>query len=346
MNRVFKKIAIILVSVIIVIVLSIIGLVWYFAYSPNVSCSSSCEIYVRPDNDFGDVIDELSSRKLFVDDNKIVLATLFLGFGDNHNVVPGHYVVCDGMRNIDLFRMFNRGWQSPVRLTINNLRLPEDFASSLSRQLMVDSIEVMRFLNDSSLMAPLGLSYQNLFSHIHADTYEFWWTASISDIMTKLVSEDKLFWTSERINKAQSIGLAPSEVCILASIVDEESHCSSELSRIAGLYLNRLHKGMLLQSDPTVKFAERDFAKTRILAADLLTDSPYNTYKFKGLPPGPIRLPNLSTIDAVLNAETHNYIYMCADPSFNGSHRFAVTLSEHNRNAAAYHNALSKLNKN
>ncbi|MCQ2332840.1 MAG: endolytic transglycosylase MltG [Paludibacteraceae bacterium] len=346
MNVTIKKIVVVTFSVLSVIVLLIIGLAWYLVYSPNVSCPSDCDFYVRQGSDVGDVIDDLSSRKMFVNDNKIVLATIFLGFGDDYNVRPGHYSVRDGMRNIDIFRMLYHGWQTPVRLTINNLRLPEDFASSVSRQMMVDSIEIMRFLNDSSSMDSLGFTSWNLFSHIHADTYECWWNASVAEIMAKLVSENRLFWTAERVNKAESIGLSPAEVCILASIVDEESHYAPELQRIAGLYLNRLRSGMPLQSDPTVKFAERDFAKTRILASDLLTDSPYNTYKFKGLPPGPIRLPNTSTIDAVLNAETHKYIYMCADPSFNGSHRFAVTLSEHNRNASAYHKALAKLNKN
>lgn len=346
MKKKIGKIFLWLFFIAVAIVLIVSGLVWHFVMRPNTNNESPYLFYVYQEDDFDDVVDRLDNEKMLKNSSSLVL------FGDVSNrkevrkVVPGCYTLRPGMRNLDIARMVFLGWQTPVRLTFNSLRLPENFAATVSRQLMMDSLEVMRFVQDSAKMASLGMTYENMFTMIVPNTYEVWWNVSVDELMTRLVKERDDFWNkNDRLQKAEKLGLTPAEVATLASIVDEESHYGPELSTIAGLYLNRLRKGMLLQSDPTVKYALRDFAKTRILNEDLKADSPYNTYKYKGLPPGPIRLPNAGTIDAVLNAESHKYIYMCADPSFNGTHRFAVTLSEHTRNAAAYHAALSKLNK-
>ena len=181
------------------------------------------------------------------------------------------------------------------------------------------------------------------FALVIRNTYEVWWTVSVENLMKRLKKENDAFWNAnDRRAKADKLGLTIPEVITLASIVEEETNYQPEKSRVAGLYLNRLRKGIRLQSDPTVKFAMKDFKLNRILYEHLKIDDPYNTYVYAGLPPGPIRLPSVATIDAVLNAEKHNYIFMCAHPDFNGTHNFAVTLAEHNRNAAKYHVALRK----
>ncbi len=345
--KIFKKILVILIVIAVIVVAGGIVGTWYVSYKPNVKLDKTLTFYVNSGDEFEDVIDFLCSQKAFKSENTIVLCGIFnKRFKMYHHIETGCYELKPGMRNIEVVRMLYNGWQSPIRFVVNNMRLPEDFAACASRQLMIDSLEVMDFIKDEQRMDSLGLTYQNLFENIIENTYEVYWNISVEELLMRMKMENEKFWSANRIAKAEQLGLTPSQVCIIASIVDEESHYKPELPIIAGLYINRLKIDMPLQSCPTVKFAQRDFMKTRVLDKDLLFDSPYNTYKYKGLPPGPIRLPLSSTIDAVLNADrTHNYIYMCADASFNGRHRFAVTLAEHNRNAADYHRALNKLSR-
>lgn len=342
--KIFRKILVTLMIIALLVVGAGLGATWYISYKPNVRLDKSLTFYVYPGDEFEDVIDGLCNQKVFKSENTIMLCGMLnRHFKMYKNIETGCYQLNPGMKNIEVVRMLYHGWQTPVRLVVNNMRLPEDFAASVGRQLMIDSLDVMNVIEDSAIY---GITYQNLFENIVENSYEFYWNVSTDELFARLVQEKDKFWNSSRISMAEKLGLSPSQVCIIASIVDEESHYKPELSTIAGLYINRFKHGMLLQSDPTVKFAQRDFMKTRILNKDLACNSPYNTYKYPGLPPGPIRLPQSSTIDAVLNADvTHNYIYMCADPSFNGCHRFAVTLAEHNRNAAAYHSALNKLSR-
>jgi len=342
--KILRKIIVILIVIVVVVVAFGFGATWYVSYKSNVKLTEPLIFYVYPGDEFEDVVDELCKEKAFENENTIVLCgVLNKHFKMYNHIETGCYQLKPDMRNIDVVRMLYNGWQMPVRFVINNMRLPEDFASFAGRKLMMDSCDVISLISDSSFQ---GITYENFFEHIVENTYEFYWNVTPEELISRLAAENDKFWSEERKAKAKRLGLTPSQVVIIASIVDEESHYKPELSIIAGLYINRFRKGMLLQSDPTVKFALRDFMKTRILNKDLVCNSPYNTYKFAGLPPGPIRLPLSSTIDAVLNADvTHNYIYMCADPSFNGSHRFAVSLAEHNKNAAAYHAALNKLNR-
>jgi UPF0755 protein len=247
------------------------------------------------------------------------------------------------MTHLQLIQRVQRGEQVPVKLTINYMRLPEQFAAKVANQLMLDSAEIMNYITDKQKMDELGYAPEHLFALVVRNTYEVWWTVSVEKLMQRLKKENDAFWNANnRRDKAQRLGLTIPEVITLASIVEEETNHQPEKSRVAGLYLNRLRKGIRLQSDPTVKYALKDFKLNRILFEHLKVDDPYNTYMYAGLPPGPIRLPSVATIDAVLNAEKHNYIYMCAHPDFNGTHNFAVTLAEHNRNAAKYHVALRK----
>lgn len=342
MKRKVRNLLISLCVVLAVLILAAGGAVWYLALRPNVAGPHSYALYVYPDDDFYDVVERLEPAGVLGSLSSFNLFGSLVYFRDVRTVQPGYYELRPGMRNIDIARALHKGWQTPVKLVINNMRLPEDFAASVSRQLMVDSFDVAEFLNDTVAMRSLGLTRENLFSMIVADTYEVWWDVSVPDLMHRLVEERNKYWAANnRLARAEALGLMPEEVATLASIVDCESNHRPELGTIAGLYINRLRKGMLLQSDPTVKFALRDFAKKRILNADLTVDSPYNTYRRQGLPPGPIRLPNTFTIEAVLDAPATPYIYMCADPSLNGTHRFARTAAEHSRNAAAYHRAIA-----
>ena len=197
-------------------------------------------------------------------------------------------------------------------------------------------------MNDSTWCDSLGFTRETIPALFIPNTYEIYWNVSPERFMARMKQEYNRFWTEERRKKAEALGLTPVEVSTLASIVEEESAVADEYPTIAGLYLNRLKAGMPLQADPTVKFAAGDFALQRILDKHLAIDSPYNTYKYAGLPPGPIRIPSIRAIDAVLNPAHHRYFYMCAKEDFSGRHNFAATLAEHNRNANRYRAELNR----
>ena len=197
-------------------------------------------------------------------------------------------------------------------------------------------------LYDGQIADQYGFTKENFPSMFLANTYELYWDTSEEQFMDRMKKEYDRFWTDERKMKAERLGLSTQDVITLASIVEEETKTKSELKTVAGLYLNRLERGIALQADPTVKYAVGDFTLKRILNKHLEVDSPYNTYKYAGLPPGPIRIPELNVVEAVLNPGEHDYIYMCAKPDYSGEHAFAKTLAEHNRNADIYHTFLNQ----
>lgn len=335
------------VAAIVLVVACIIALfaVWksVFAAELQVKDGKEMRVFVDKDENLADFVMQLEADSIVSKPKMFMYACRVLGLKPETILPAGCYPVFPEMTHLQLIQRVQRGEQVPVKLTINYMRLPEQFASKVSAQLMVDSVEIMNFITDKEKMAELGYAPEHLFALVVRNTYEVWWTVSVEKLMARLKKENEAFWNSNnRREKAERIGLTISEVITLASIVEEETNYQPEKSRVAGLYLNRLRKGIRLQSDPTVKFALKDFKLNRILFEHLKVDDPYNTYVYAGLPPGPIRLPSVATIDAVLNAEKHNYIYMCAHPDFNGTHNFAVTLAEHNRNAAKYHVALRK----
>lgn len=300
-------------------------------------------VYIDRDDNFVDFVSFLTTDSIIENPHKFKVVAMALGINDTTKLPTGCYAISSDMTYLQFLQQVQRREQVPVKLVLNYMRLPEQFASKVSKQLMVDSAEIMNFVTDKAKMAELGYAPEHLFALVVRNTYEVWWTVSVEKLMQRLAKENDVFWnTNERRVKAERLGLSIPEVITLASIVEEETNYQPEKSRVAGLYLNRLRKGIRLQSDPTVKFALRDFTLNRILFEHLKVDDPYNTYMYAGLPPGPIRLPSIATIDAVLNAEKHNYIYMCAHPDFNGTHNFAITLAEHNRNAAKYHIALRR----
>ena len=322
-----------------------IFLIWHNIFAVNVHTLEGKEtrIYINKDENITNLVTQLEADSIVLKPKAFLLVSRAMGIKSTTILPAGCYAVNPNMNYLQLIQRIKRGEQVPVRLTINYMRLPEQFASKVSKQLMIDSVEIMNFITDEVKMAELGYEPKHLFSLVIRNTYEVWWTISVEKLMQRLKKENDAFWNANsRREKAERIGLTIPEVITLASIVEEETNYQPEKSRIAGLYLNRLHKGIRLQSDPTVKYALKNFTLNRILFEHLKVDDPYNTYKYAGLPPGPIRLPSVATIDAVLNAEKHNYIYMCAHPDFNGTHNFAVTLAEHNSNAAKYHAALHK----
>ena len=207
---------------------------------------------------------------------------------------------------------------------------------------MLKGDTLLRLMNDSAWCASMEFNRQTIVAMFIPNTYEVYWNVSPERFMARMKREYKAFWNASRQEKAQAAGLSPVEVSVLASIVEEESAAVDEYPVIAGLYLNRLKAGIPLQADPTVKFAVGDFSLRRILDKHLEVDSPYNTYKYAGLPPGPIRIPSIQALDAVLNYTKHRYLYMCAKEDFSGRHNFAVTLAEHNRNAARYRSELNR----
>lgn len=256
------------------------------------------------------------------------------------NIKPGHYILRDGMNNNELVNMFRGGLQTPVKLTFSNVRTKEDLSGKVAEYIEADSLSILKSLNDSTLLSEFEFAPETIYAMILPNTYEIWWNTSADGFLKRMHREYQKFWTEERIRKAESAGLNPVEAATLASIVDEETVQGEEKPTIAGLYLNRLKRGIRLQADPTIKFVLGDFTIKRVLSRDLTIDSPYNTYMYNGLPPGPIRFPSISGIQAVLNYEDHDYLYMCAKDDFSGYHNFAKTLRQHNINAAKYRRAL------
>ena len=243
---------------------------------------------------------------------------------------------------LELIRELRNGQQTAVRFTFNSIRTKEDLVERADKQLMLDGCELMDYLNDAHRCDSLGFNLETISVMFIPNTYEIYWNISPKRFLQRMKKEYDVFWNEQRRAKAQEIGLTQVEVAILASIVEEESAVSDEYPTIAGLYINRLKRGMPLQADPTVKFAVGDISLQRILNTHLEVESPYNTYKHIGLPPGPIRIPSIKGLDAVLNYRQHNYLYMCAKEDFSGRHNFAVTLGEHNRNADRYRSQLNK----
>lgn len=258
----------------------------------------------------------------------------------------GRYEIKAGWTMVELIRQLRSGRQAPVNVVLNNARLLEDIAGKVSPFIEPDSSDIMATLTDDNYIDNLGYTPETLMSLFIPNTYEMYWDATSKDFIERMVREHKNFWNSKnRLSKAKKLELTPAEVYTLASIIERETLNNGEKPRMAGVYYNRLQKGMLLQADPTAVFATRDFTTTRVLNRHTQFDSPYNTYMYKGLPPGPISMASISSIDAVLNVEDHDYIYFCAKGDGSGLHNFAKTLAQHNRNAQIYKANLRKRGK-
>jgi len=257
-------------------------------------------------------------------------------------IKPGKYAIESEMSSTGLIDLLRSGRQSPVNITFNNIRTLNQLAGNIGKQIEADSSSIISFLSDESNYISDGFKKENIISLFIPNTYQTYWNTDAKELYNRMLKEYKLFWNDQRLSKAKKLGIDQKEVAILASIIDDEVAKQDEKPRIAGVYLNRIQRGIPLQACPTIKFALNDFTITRVLYKHLETDSPYNTYKYKGFPPGPIGCPSIEGIDAVLNAEEHDYLFFAAKADFSGYHNFSRTLAEHNRYAAMYQRELNK----
>lgn len=339
-----KKLGLLILAVAFVAIVTA-GVIAYNYYkgffAPNVTAESEY-LYIYTHWGFEDVMTSVGELNAVNDTGSFRWAATKMDYPVR--VKPGRYKLEPGMNNRTLINKLRGGFQDPVKLRFENVRLKENLASVLANQLEPDSIAFINLLNDESLAARYGFDRDNLFSLFIPNTYEFYWNTSAERFAERMHDEYRKFWNDDRKAKAAKLNLSAQEVSVLASIVKGEALHTDEMPAIAGLYINRLRKGMLLQADPTVIFANNDFTIRRVLYKHLRTDSPYNTYLYRGLPPGPIMMPSIAAIDAVLNYQQHNYIYMCAKDDFSGYHNFAVTQAEHNINARKFQQALNERN--
>jgi UPF0755 protein len=256
-------------------------------------------------------------------------------------VKPGLFKINPKMSNRELVQLLRSGRQTPVNITFNNVRTDRDLAEKITRNLEIKPTAFLEILQDSAYTAKFGFDRQTVLSLFIPNTYEVYWNITAIDLFDRMYKEYNRFWTADRKAKAAQLGLAPLEVSTLASIVQAETGKADERPKVAGVYLNRLRINMPLQADPTLIFAIGDFEIKRVLNVHKDIESPYNTYKYTGLPPGPINLPDISALEAVLSPQNHNYLYFCAKEDFSGYHAFATNLRDHMNNARRYQQALN-----
>jgi UPF0755 protein len=257
-------------------------------------------------------------------------------------IKPGKYVINKSLSYPALINLLRSGQQTPVNVTFSNIRTINDLAGKIGDQIEADSGKIVDFLSDKENYRNEGFTPENVISVFIPNTYKLFWNTSAEDLYKRMLKEYRKFWNEERLAKAHDKNLTQTEVAILASIIDDEVAKTDEKPRIAGVYLNRLKRGIPLQACPTIKFALNDFTITRVLFKHLHVNSPYNTYRHNGFPPGPIGCPTIEGLDAVLNAEKHEYLFFAAKPDFSGYHNFSRTIAEHNRYAALYQKELDK----
>ena len=313
-------------------------------YQPNVVFPENTKekyIYITTDADFLTVVKVLSENGLLINSNSFEWLAKQKKY--TNNIKPGRYKIDRALNNNELVNLLRSGKQTPIKVTFNNLRTKEQLAGRIANQIEADSFSILSYITDTVFQQKLGLNNNNIACLFIPNTYEFYWNTSAEQFVNRMLKEYKSFWDPTRKAKADKIKLNYYEVAALASIVEKEQNIKiDERPEIAGLYLNRIKKKMKLESDPTLIFALGDFSIKRVLNKDKKVDSPFNTYKHKGLPPGPICIPSINAIDAVLNASSHKYIFMCAKEDFSGYHNFAKTYAKHLVNARKYQKALNK----
>ena len=313
-------------------------------FSPNALIDKEEEAYVKIPRDatFKQVTDSLLQNDILHDIVTFSFVAKVTGYQDN--IKPGRYKIPPKTSNHELVSILSSGRQAPVRLTFNNIRTKEELAEKITRNLEMSTEEFHILLTDSSYVTKFDFEQETVMSMFIPNTYEVYWNVSPEGLFDRMYKEYNSFWNEERTQRLEAINLNRIEVATLASIVQAETQKADERPRVAGVYLNRLETGMPLQADPTLVFAHQDFGLKRVLNVHKEIDSPYNTYKYAGLPPGPINLPDISAIDAVLEYEDHKYYYFCAKEDFSGYHSFATNYEEHLRNARRYQQALNKAN--
>jgi len=338
-----KIISIVLICGIALLSLVVIDL-YKKVFKANVEFGEGIEeryIFIESNSGFSDVISLLEKHNLLVDVNSFKWVAEKKNY--INNIKPGRYFIDRNMNNNDLINLLRSGRQSPVKVTFNNVRTLNEVSSKLSQYLEADSAQINKAFMDKEFLSDNKFNKNNIISIFIPNTYEFYWNTSANELRKRMMREYNSFWNRDRAKKASKLKLSFSEVSTLASIVEKEQNIrKDERPKIAGLYLNRIYQGMKLESDPTLIFALKDFNINRVLNKDKKVNSPYNTYKYKGLPPGPICIPSINSIDAVLNAENHDYIFMCAKEDLSGYHNFATNYRQHLKNAKKYQRMLNK----
>ncbi len=325
-------------KIILVTIVLLAAIVGFLAFGPNTTRDKY--IFVHTGSTYDKLIEELK-------DEGVITSTFTFNILANvaqlpSHIKPGRYQVKRFMSNYELVKMLRQGRQTEVKLVLNKYRLKRDLAHFMGTNLEIDSTELLTKLNDPTFCAQYNLDTNTILALFIPNSYEFYWNTNIENVLKKISKNYQHYWSEERKQKAQKLGLKPEEVITVASIIEEETNSSEDKPNIASVYLNRLKKGMKLQADPTVKYAVGDFNIRRIGGAMLGNQSPYNTYQHQGLPPGPICTPSPATIDAVLDAPQTKYIFFCAAPDLKGGSVFAATDAEHLKNARAYQKALNE----
>lgn len=336
-----KKQILYLLSGLGVLILIIIMMIYKNLYGANIKTENGKQvIYIPTGSSYEQVLDTLRSNLKIK--NFEVFNWLANKKGYPVMIKSGRYIIDNELTYNRLINILRSGRQAPVKITFNNIRTLNQLAGKIGHQLEADSSQIINFLSDDSNFISDGFTKENIIAVFIPNTYEFYWNTDSKQLYIRMLKEYRLFWNDQRLTKAKEKGLSQMEVSILASIIDDEVAKSDEKPRIAGVYLNRLKQGIPLQACPTIKFALNDFTITRILKKYLVIDSPYNTYIHNGFPPGPIGCPGIDGIDAVLNAEKHEFLFFAAKADFSGYHNFSRTLSEHNHYAALYQRELNK----
>ena len=317
---------------------------WLFrtVMSPNVKTPDGKEVvvYIPTGSTYDDVQAILTEANIIVNPKSFNWVAQKKEYPDN--IRPGRYVIGNGINNNRLVNMLRGGHQTPVQVKFNNIRDVDQLAGRIGKQIEADSTSIASLLHNEEYIGQLGFNNRTIPALFLPDTYEFYWNTDAEGFVYRMFQEYNKFWDEERRQQASNKGLSPIQVSTLASIVNKETNMTDEMPRVAGVYLNRLKGNWLLQADPTLIYAWNDYSIRRVLEYHKQIESPYNTYKYVGLPPGPICIPSIAAIKSVLNAEDHHYYYFCAKEDFSGYHNFAKTLAEHNRNAAKYQQALNQ----
>ncbi len=321
------------------------SLTFYFYqvfFSPNALTKGGepVEFTVPSNATFRQVSDSLLEKGIIHDVISFSFVAKVMKYQEN--VKSGLYTIRPKMSNKDLVALLRSGRQTPVQLTFNNIRTKEDLAEKITQKLEISEDQFLYFLMDSVYIRKFDFDEETIMSLFIPNTYEVYWNTSAEKLFDRMYREHQRFWSEERKQKAASLGMSEVEVSTLASIVQAETAKLDERPKVAGVYINRLKRNIPLQADPTVVFASGDFGIKRVLNVHKEIDSPYNTYKYAGLPPGPINLPEVSSLDAVLNYESHDYLYFCAREDFSGYHVFTTNLRDHLIQARKYQNALNE----
>jgi len=318
---------------------------WVFAPSVRIEAGEAYDLYIPTGSEYTYVGEKLLNDKVITRPEGFQRVARQMNYP--RHVYPGRYVLRDGMSNRELVQLLRSGQQTPIKYSFVKFRLPEDFALHTAERFEMTKTELMYTLTDEAFLKDFGLTPATVLGIMIPNTYEMYWSknkTSPEEFVKRMYKEYRAFWNERREAQRKRLGLTRQEVMTLASIVEEETIRNDEKARVAGVYLNRIRKRMKLDADPTVKFAIGDFTIKRVLNKHLETDSPYNTYKYGGIPPGPICTPSIPSIDAVLADERHDFFYFCAKPNGDGYHKFSKTLTEHLNFARGYHDFLDANN--